>query len=655
VTNEGIAKSGNPGRGLRGSLDTPLEDVEPGEGFLVGGWVIHRRALITQVVVTLNDEVIGLANVDVPREDIRAMYPGVPGADRRGWNLFVSPTLLPADVLEIKAYALVQQAAGDARRLGPWVQFAERTVEVRQSGNHFGLMDDPGPVTPGPLRISGTAWAPTGLTRVELSMDGVTWARARQSLPGATYASADVADALLGGFAGYVHVPDAPGVPTVRAVAVGRDGRRHELVRRRLAIEEPGGDAGSPSRPAFPSAGLERQLALLADTDQPGRVLVATHSLDLGGAQLYLSLLLDRLAGKGIDLCVVTRRGGPLLAGLEAAGIPVLVLGGGLSSRDQLEGRIQAIAAFAAANGARACLGNTLLAFPAVAAAQRLGLPTTWAIHESFDLGVFWRENLGWPLPAEVDDVAVRTLHDATEVVFEAEATSRLYADLVPADHHSIVRYGVESDVIDAYRAEHTAAQARSELGLGQDTMVLCCVGTVEERKAQLSLVRAFERIPPAARAGVELVVVGMNDSPYADALRLFVEASGIDGSVHLVDVTPEVYRAYLASDVLVAASDIESLPRTMLEAMLMGRPVASTAVFGVPELVEEGRNGFLCDPLDLESLTRMLERVISTPREQLEAMGAAARDSVRTAHDPSIYVEHFWTRLSGWLAASAD
>jgi glycosyltransferase involved in cell wall biosynthesis len=83
---------------------------------------------------------------------------------------------------------------------------------------------------------------------------------------------------------------------------------------------------------------------------------------------------------------------------------------------------------------------------------------------------------------------------------------------------------------------------------------------------------------------------------------------------------------------------------------MVASRPVAATDAFGVGELVTDGATGFLCEPLDLAALQRMLERVVATDRSRLAEMGRAARAHVLQAHDPTIYVDHFRGRLASWL-----
>ncbi len=653
----GQDKAARPARGLHGRLDIPTGSVAPHVEYVVGGWVVHERFGVERVLVTVNDEVVGLAGVDAPRPDVHDLYPDAIGASHRGWALTVAPHL--SHDVTIRAYAHVETGeAGDASRLGPWIRFAEITLPMVASGDSFGRIHEPASVSPGVLRVTGNAWAPGGLARVELSTangDEGPWVRARHSLVGRSPSDVTPAEQGLSGFAGYVEIPDTGDV-AIRAVVVGVDGARHELAPMTVAVGAPSTEHGAPDRAATLLDRFERRMSRLSvDTSEPPCVMVAAHALDLGGAQLYLSLLMDGLRARGLKFCVVACFAGPLLADLEAAGIPVLVYGRDPSNREVLEGQVLQVAEFASENAVVGCLANSLPSFPAVIAAQRMGLPTSWAIHESFDLPVFWVEAYGHQLPKSVSAAAEAALADCDEVVFEAEATSTLYAPLVRAERRSLVKYGVDASAIDEFVATHSRSAARADLGLAPDALVLACVGTVEPRKGQLALLRAFARIPEARRWGVQLAFTGMNDSPYAHTLRAIVADADLTDVVRLHDVTHDIYPSYLVADVLLSASDIESVPRTMLEAMLMGRPVAATAAFGVGELVTDGETGFLCDPLDLGALQQMLERVIATDRAELARWGESARAHVLREHDPAIYVDHFEGRLSKWVRDSAQ
>jgi glycosyltransferase involved in cell wall biosynthesis len=98
--------------------------------------------------------------------------------------------------------------------------------------------------------------------------------------------------------------------------------------------------------------------------------------------------------------------------------------------------------------------------------------------------------------------------------------------------------------------------------------------------------------------------------------------------------VTHDPYDWHLAADLLVCASDVESLPRSIAESMAFGTPVVSTRVFGLAELVEDGRSGWLCEPRDLGEMASGLDRALGAGEQETAAVVRAARERVRTRHD---------------------
>jgi D-inositol-3-phosphate glycosyltransferase len=100
-----------------------------------------------------------------------------------------------------------------------------------------------------------------------------------------------------------------------------------------------------------------------------------------------------------------------------------------------------------------------------------------------------------------------------------------------------------------------------------------------------------------------------------------------------IVPKTEEVQRWYGVADLLVCASDIESLPLTVLEAMAWELPVLATRVFGLPELIEDGRNGWLCEPNDVAALAAGLDTALSDDVETRRRIGAAGREALAGRH----------------------
>ncbi len=127
---------------------------------------------------------------------------------------------------------------------------------------------------------------------------------------------------------------------------------------------------------------------------------------------------------------------------------------------------------------------------------------------------------------------------------------------------------------------------------------MILVMGTVEQRKAQARIAQAFARIADDLPEW-ELVFVGdTNGRTYSQALRRYIRGDGTGrtaaGSPRST-VTP--IAGIARPTYSLSASDVESLPRSMLEAMCFGVTVVSASVFGIPELMRDGETGFLFEP----------------------------------------------------------
>jgi glycosyltransferase involved in cell wall biosynthesis len=192
---------------------------------------------------------------------------------------------------------------------------------------------------------------------------------------------------------------------------------------------------------------------------------------------------------------------------------------------------------------------------------------------------------------------------------------------------------------------EFDGESARREAGIPADAELVVCVGTVEPRKAQVMLAQAFDEIA-ARHPDAWVAFVGGRDDDNTEALRRYIESSPQGERMRIIPVTPEVEAWYGMADVLVCASDIESLPRTVLEAMAWETPVLATNVFGLPELNTDGETGWLCEPRDLPALAAALDRVLSLPAEERRGVGAAGRPLIERRHS----LERYGREIAGLL-----
>jgi len=164
----------------------------------------------------------------------------------------------------------------------------------------------------------------------------------------------------------------------------------------------------------------------------------------------------------------------------------------------------------------------------------------------------------------------------------------------------------------------------------------LVCVGRLCEQKGQLLLIEAAHRL--AARGiPFELVLAGdgeMRGEIEREVARLdLAPRVRITGWISSAQVRDEI----LGSRALVLASFAEGLPVVLMEAMALCRPVVSTFVAGIPELVREGETGWLVPAGDIEALTAALEACLAAPPEQLSEMGRRGRDRALARHDANV------------------
>jgi glycosyltransferase involved in cell wall biosynthesis/SAM-dependent methyltransferase len=375
------------------------------------------------------------------------------------------------------------------------------------------------------------------------------------------------------------------------------------------------------------------------------RLLVFTHQLGLGGGQLYLFELL-RLLSRSSDFSatILSPADGPLREPIEELGIPLVITGSHpVSTLAEYEAQQERLVSWARDGFFNSVLANTLGSFPGVDLAARLDLPALWAIHESFDLKSFWRAGYGSfdAVHSAVKSHAEQALQSAAAVVFEADATRELFVRHGEPSRFVTVPYGIDIEEIERFAASVSRAEARKRLQLPTDATILLCLGTVEPRKAQGMLAAAFNGVA-GTYSDAMLVFVGAGSDAPSTGLQSFVSRLGLANKVRIMPVTPDIYLWYRAADAFICASDVESLPRTVLESMAFSVPVLATRVFGLPELIEDGVTGYLCEPRDTDELMRLLTRFLSSTTEERQAVGSAGAELVRERHDSRGYAAEY-------------
>jgi colanic acid/amylovoran biosynthesis glycosyltransferase len=160
----------------------------------------------------------------------------------------------------------------------------------------------------------------------------------------------------------------------------------------------------------------------------------------------------------------------------------------------------------------------------------------------------------------------------------------------------------------------------------------LVCIGRLVEQKGQKLLVEAAAEL---ARRGVDFKLVLVGGGPMRDELIGLVQTHRLDSQVELLGAVPteRLYEELELARGLVLPSFAEGLPMVIMEAMALRRPVISTYIAGIPELIRDGQDGWLIPAGSVEHLADAMQRLAECPLEQLVAMGNAAYSRVRERH----------------------
>lgn len=167
------------------------------------------------------------------------------------------------------------------------------------------------------------------------------------------------------------------------------------------------------------------------------------------------------------------------------------------------------------------------------------------------------------------------------------------------------------------------------------DTDKLVLVAGLVEQKGHLLLIQALARVRDA---GDRFRIIFIGDGHLRPALEGLVKQLGLTDQIEFAgwQSNAQVREHLRTARALVMPSFAENLPVAMMEALATGRPVLGTYIAGVPELVENGVNGWLVPAGNVEATADTVVRILRTPTDELTRMGRAGAERVRMMHNAS-------------------
>lgn len=162
------------------------------------------------------------------------------------------------------------------------------------------------------------------------------------------------------------------------------------------------------------------------------------------------------------------------------------------------------------------------------------------------------------------------------------------------------------------------------------------CVGRLCEQKGQLLLVEAARVL---AEHGVDFTLVLAGDGELRCEIEKLITRHKLENIIRITGwiSSDQVRHEILAAQALVLPSFAEGLPVVLMEAMALCRPVISTYVAGIPELVRPDEHGWLVPAGDVEALAEAMRACLDAPVATLARMGAAARERAVARHNVDV------------------
>ena len=180
---------------------------------------------------------------------------------------------------------------------------------------------------------------------------------------------------------------------------------------------------------------------------------------------------------------------------------------------------------------------------------------------------------------------------DRIVAVGEAVRQALIHNEGLPASRVNVVYNGIPIDRFARTFTQGERTDARAEMQVAPDDLVVIQVARLDYLKDHLTAVRTLKRVSDQL-PDTRLVLVG--EGPEEPAIRALIAELGLEEKVRLLGLRTDVPRLLAASDISLLTSISEGIPLTLIEAMAAGLPVVSTNVGGAAEIVLDQETGLL-------------------------------------------------------------
>ena len=365
------------------------------------------------------------------------------------------------------------------------------------------------------------------------------------------------------------------------------------------------------------------------------RVLECIRQGKIGGGESHLLSLTGHLDRTRFEPIVLSFTDGPMMDQLRQMGVETRLIHTEKPFDVRVWRRVRRLLSderidVVHAHGTRAA-SNVLWA------ARSLGIPVIYTVH-------------GWsfhrdqhPLVRGFRIRGERWLTKRSAVNISVSASNQQTGkEVIPGFESIVVNNGIDAKKFDPDREYK---DVRAELGIRKDKVVVLFIARFTSHKQPLTLIRAFD-LASEKTTGIHLLMVGDGDEK-EEGMRLVKELE-LEDRVSFQAFRQDVPDVLAAADIFVLPSLWEGLPIGLLEAMAMRRAVIGTRVDGTREVLQDGVNGLMVEPGDVDALSAAIVRLASDKelRESLRERAAATVYDRFNAAVMTKEIENIYTKI---------
>jgi glycosyltransferase involved in cell wall biosynthesis len=207
----------------------------------------------------------------------------------------------------------------------------------------------------------------------------------------------------------------------------------------------------------------------------------------------------------------------------------------------------------------------------------------------------------------------------------------------IPESKIRVIHNGVD---VNKFKPAADKRKVKAELGFNPDDLAIVSVGRLYARKGLFTLIESMPAV--IKRFGnAKFIISGKGQSDEMHKLIAHAEKLGVKNNIIFTGYYPDkkLPKLYQAADVFAFSTFYEHHPFAVLEALSTGLPVVTTTVGGIPETIENGKNGFLVEPFNPNKFADRILYLLEHPAEAKE-MGVLARKTVLERFDWRIVVK---------------